>query len=65
MKKNTGNTFQRIKIFARKKSIVCAVLLIECTAMLYKENLGSSVLYHKEQYYLIVLRHNNILFEPR
>ena len=39
MKKNSGNTSQRIKIFARKKvALVCAALLIECTAMLYKEN---------------------------
>ena len=30
-KKNSGNTFQRIKIFARKKvAFVCAALLIEC-----------------------------------
>ena len=39
MKKNSGNTFQRIKFFARKKvALVCAALLIECTVMLYKEN---------------------------
>jgi len=45
LRKISGKTFQRIKILARKRvALVFPALLIDCTAMLYKENYGSSVL---------------------
>ena len=39
LRKISEKTFQRIKILARKRvALVFAALLIDCTAMLYKEN---------------------------